>query len=163
MPTSPIDRRRLLLAGGLLAGGVPAASRLPAMAAGGSSDPVVDGQILAFRELVRAAAKAGERAILVSAYHDHFTHLREGGRVDDKAARIAILLAGESTIETAVEDELTVQSYGSGTAAVFGTSRIKESGTGRLQPYRWLSVYVRDGDTWRVALSQAARVQPQAR
>lgn len=163
MPTSPIDRRRLFLGGGLFAGGVLAGSRLPAAAADGSSDPVVDGQILAFRELVRAAAKAGDRAILAAAYERNFRHVREGGRVDDKAARIDILLAGESTIETAVEDELAIQSYGPGTAAAFGTSRIKERGTGRLIPYRWLAVYVRDGDTWRVALSQAARVAGEGR
>lgn len=152
-------RRRLLVAGLLVALALPWAAR----GADGASDPVVDRQILAFRELVRAAAKAGDRAILAAAYEDNFSHVREGGRMDDKATRIALLLSGEATIETAVEDELTLQSFGSGTAAAIGTSRIKEPASGRLIPYRWLAVYVRDGNTWRLALSQASRMAPEAR
>ena len=35
---------------------------------------------------------------------------------------------------------------------------LRDTSTGQSAPYRWLTVYVRTGEGWRVALSQASRV-----
>src|SRR5829696_2890366 len=72
--------------------------------------------------------------------------------------RIALLLSGASSIDTAPEDEFVVQSYGPGTAAAIGVSRIVDGATDRVARFRWLTVYVRDGAEWRLALSQASRI-----
>jgi Domain of unknown function (DUF4440) len=123
-----------------------------------NADAAVHAEILAFREAIRAAVAAQDRAALERFYADKFSHIRDTGRIDLKGDRIALLLSGASAIETAPEDELEVQSYGSGAAAAIGVSRVVDGGTDRPAPFRWLTVYVRDGAAWRVALSQASRI-----
>ena len=151
------DLRAVAMIGLALAmGGPAAAQRRPE---GGD----LAQEILATREHIRAAAAAKDRAALDALYAEHFNHVRsETGRTDLKGERIDLLLSGESTIETAPEDELTVEVYGPQAAAAFGVSPIKEA-SGRMAAFRWLAVYVRDGDRWRLALSQAGRAAPAAR
>jgi ketosteroid isomerase-like protein len=145
-------RRTLLTA---LVAAPSAALPALALAQGAGQDPA--GQILALREKIRTAAAAKDKAALEALYHEDFMHLRASGRADLKAERIALLLAGESTIETEPEQSLTVQVYGPATAVGNGSSHIKDEATGRLTTFRWLVVYVNNGDGWRVALSQANR------
>lgn len=123
-----------------------------------NADAAVHAEILNLRETIRAAVAAKDRAALERFYADNFIHMRDSGRVDLKGDRIALLLSGASAIETAPEDEFVVQSYGSGTAAATGVSRIVDGATDRAARFRWLTVYVRDGADWRVALSQASRI-----
>jgi hypothetical protein len=123
-----------------------------------NADAAVHAEILNLRETIRAAVAAKDRAALERFYADNFIHMRDSGRVDLKGGRIALLLSGASAIETAPEDEFVVQSYGSGTAAATGVSRIVDGATDRAARFRWLTVYVRDGADWRVALSQASRI-----
>ena len=122
------------------------------------AEAALEREILGLREKVRGAVAAKDRAALEALYLDNFSHLRDTGRADLKGERIALLLSGASTIETAPEDQVAVQGYGPSTAAATGLSRIQDPATGRAAPFRWLTVYVKDGGTWRIALSQASRV-----
>jgi hypothetical protein len=116
-------------------------------------------EALAFRERIRAAIAAKDRPALEAAYADNFSHLRDSGRADLKGERIALLLAGEPTIETAPEENLVVQVFEPATVAVIAVSPVKDRETGQSPRFRWLAVYVKQADGWKVALSQASRVQ----
>jgi ketosteroid isomerase-like protein len=115
-------------------------------------------EILALRERVRAAAAAKDRAALEALYADNFMHMRDSGRADLKAERIALLIAGEPAIETAPEDGLSIQVYGSATAVATGASPIRDTATGKPAQFRWVVVYAKGEAAWQVALSQASRV-----
>jgi hypothetical protein len=114
-------------------------------------------RILEFRDRIKAAVAARDRATLERLYHDGFMHLRDSGRVDLKQDRIALLLSGDVTIETAREEQVVVQAFGPATVAATGVSALKDA-AGKPVRFRWLTVYVKDplGD-WRVAVSQASR------
>lgn len=127
----------------------------------GEADASLAQEALAFREKIRAAVTAKDKPSLDAAYANNFTHLRDSGRVDHKGDRIALLLSGESTIETAPEENMTVQVFTPATVAVVGVSPVKDRQTGRSPRFRWLTVYVRQPDGWKVALSQASRAQGQ--
>jgi hypothetical protein len=145
------DRREALLAL-LAAAAVPGAA-----AAQAATDTDAAPRLLEFRDRIRAAVTARDRATLERVYHDGFMHLRDTGRVDFKADRIALLLSGDVTIETAREEQVVVLAFGPGTAAATGVSAIKDE-AGKPTRFRWLTIYVKDplGD-WRVAVSQASR------
>jgi len=144
--------RRLEALLALLAAATPGSA-----AAQSAAEPDAAPRILEFRDRIKAAVTARDRATLERLYYDGFMHLRDSGRVDLKADRIALLLSGEVTIETAREEQVVVQAFGPTTAAATGVSAIKD-GAGKPIRFRWLSVYVKDplGD-WRVAVSQASR------
>jgi len=116
-------------------------------------------EALAFREKIRAAIAAKDRPALEAAYADNFSHLRDSGRADLKGERIALLLAGAPTIETAPDENLVVQVFEPATVAVIAVSQVKDRETGQSPRFRWLAVYAKQADGWKVALSQASRVQ----
>ncbi|HEX8168829.1 MAG TPA: nuclear transport factor 2 family protein [Beijerinckiaceae bacterium] len=154
----PLSRRAALA--GLLAGAsaaplAAAAQTSPRAPAGGVS---ATQEVLALREKIRAAAAAKDRAVLEALYADNFMHMRDSGRADLKAERIALLVAGEPAIETAPEDGLSVQVYGSATAVATGASPIRDAATGKPSLFRWVVVYFKGDAGWQVALSQASRV-----
>ena len=120
-------------------------------------------EALAFRDKVRAAIVAKDRPTLEAAYADNFGHLRDSGRVDYKGDRIQLLLSGEATIETAPEENMMVQVFEPATVAVIAVSPVKDRQTGLFPRFRWLTVYVKQEAGWKVALSQASRVQPARR
>jgi ketosteroid isomerase-like protein len=148
----PVPRRREALLALLAAAAAPGSA---AAQSGAEADAAP--RILEFRDRIKAAVTARDRPTLERLYHDGFMHLRDSGRVDHKADRIALLLSGEVTIETAREEQVVVQAFGPTTAAATGVSAIKD-GAGKPIRFRWLTVYVKDalGD-WRVAVSQASR------
>src|SRR5215207_10016296 len=92
---------RALLLG--LAPALPQASR-PAP----NADAAVHAEILGLREKVRIAA-AKDKSALERLYADNFSHIRNSGRMDLRGDRIALLLSGASSIDTAPEDEFVVQ------------------------------------------------------
>lgn len=148
----PAGGRREALIALLAAAAAPGAA-----AAQRDSDVEAAPRILEFRDRIKAAVAARDRATLERLYHDGFMHLRDSGRVDLKADRIALLLSGDVTIETAREEQVVVHAFGPAMAAATGVSGIKD-GAGKPIRFRWLSVYVKDplGD-WRLAVSQASR------
>ena len=158
-----LSRRAALLA-------VPALAVEPhvafAQSARGSQNPAdasLAQEALAFREKLRAAIAAKDKPALDAAYAGNFTHLRDSGRVDHKGDRIALLLSGEPAIETAPEENMVVQVFTPATVAVIGVSPVKDRQTGQSPRFRWLTVYVKQADGWKVALSQASRVQQSRR
>jgi Domain of unknown function (DUF4440) len=123
------------------------------------ADQATTDEILSVREKVRAAVLAKDRKTLDELYAADFSHVRETGRIDLKAERIAILLAGEEgVIETAPEQEMVVQAFGPVTAIVTGVSPIKDPAANRPVSFQWLTVYVKLDGAWRVAMSQANRL-----
>jgi hypothetical protein len=120
-------------------------------------------EVLVLRDRIRAAVAKKDKAALEALYADNFMHMRDSGRADLKAERIALLISGEQTIETAPEDELAVQVYGPSTAVATGASPIRDSATGKTASFRWVVVYVRADGGWQVALSQASRIATPAR
>jgi hypothetical protein len=152
----PLSRRAVMT--GLLAAAAPRAAKAqtsPRTPAGGASTTQ---EILALRERVRAAAVARDRATLEALYADNYMHMRDSGRADLKAERLALLVAGEPAIETAPEDGLSVQVYGAATAVATGASPIRDPATGKPALFRWVVVYAKGEAGWQVALSQASRV-----
>jgi hypothetical protein len=148
-----VSLSRRAVAGAALALALPSVGW--AQAAG---DPPATQDILAVREKVRAAILKKDRATLEALYAENYNHLRDSGRQEVKSDRIALVLSGEPTIETAPEEEVSVQVYGTGTAAVTGVSSIPDPATKRTARFRWVVVYAKDAGAWKVALSQASRV-----
>jgi hypothetical protein len=148
----PVHGRREALLALLAAAAAPGTA-----AAQPGADADAAPRVLEFRDRINAAGAARDRATLERLYHDGFMHLRDSGRIDLKADRIALLLSGDVTIETAREEQVVVHAFGPATAAATGVSALKDA-AGRPSRFRWLTVYVKDplGD-WRVALSQASR------
>ena len=148
----PVHGRREALLALLAAAAAPGAAAAQPGTTGDAAP-----RLLEFRDRIKAAVTARDRSTLDRLYHDGFMHLRDSGRVDLKADRIALLLSGDVTIETAREEQVVVHAFGPTTAAATGVSIIKD-GAGKPIRFRWLTVYVKDplGD-WRVALSQASR------
>ena len=140
-----------------------AATAQPAGGQRGGPDTGATQEVLSFREKVRAAVGGRDRQALQAAYADNFMHLRDSGRVDLKTERIDLLLSGESTIETAPEENMNVQFYQPGMVAVTGVSPIRERHSTLSARFRWLTVYIRQGDGWKVSVSQASRLPPGSR
>ena len=96
--------------------------------------------------------------MLRAMYADGFTHTHGSGRVDGKDARIVAALSGDPVIETAPVEELTYRVFGDHTIIVTGKSPIPNKAAKRTDNFRWISVYVRTGDRWQLAASQATRL-----
>jgi hypothetical protein len=151
-----VSRRRLALALLAIALASPAAAQGGA-AARAIADAAAAQEILDVRERLRAAVARKDGAALGALYAETFQHLRDTGRIDLKGERVALLLAGTAAIETAPEDEMTVQVHGPATAVAVGTSRVRDAPSGQSAPYRWVAVYVKGEGGWRIAFSQANR------
>ncbi len=95
---------------------------------------------------------------LQALYAEGYTHTHGSGKIDGRDARIVSLLAAEPVVETAPMSELAVRSYGGHTAIMQGRSPILNVKEQKYYDFRWLWVFVRDGDQWRLAASQATRL-----
>jgi hypothetical protein len=135
--------------------GVPAQ---PARIAHNTAQAGAMQDVLAVRDKIRTAVTDRNRPALETLYSDDFVHLRDSGRVEVKGDRISLLLSGESTIETAPEESVDVRMFGPTTAIATGVSLIRDPQVRRNVPFRWLTVYVKQGDAWQVAASQASRL-----
>jgi ketosteroid isomerase-like protein len=115
-------------------------------------------EVLAAREAIRAAVAAKDAAALRALYTEDFTHTHGSGKVDGRDTRIVSLLVAEPTIEMAPADELRVRIHANATAIVTGRSPILNRAENRTYDFRWVQVFVRDGERWRLAVSQATRL-----
>ena len=114
-------------------------------------------EIIALRTKLVEAIKQRDRRTLDEIYADDFTHTHASGQVDDKAKRVAALVSGEPTIESAHVNMINVRIYKPNTAVAVGQSTIKDTQQ-NLTTYRWTIVYVKLKNRWRVAASQATRM-----
>jgi hypothetical protein len=116
-------------------------------------------EVVEFRKTVARAIEKKDAAALERIYAKSFAHTHASGKVDDKKARIAAVLAGEPVIEAAPVTELVIRVPGGWTAIVRGVSPIVSKSDGKTSKVRWTAVYVRVGETWQIAASQATRLE----
>jgi ketosteroid isomerase-like protein len=117
-------------------------------------------EIAAARRQVREAIAGNDEKRLARLFADDFTHTHASGRVDDKAARLKGLLAGEATIDSVAETALRVRLYAGGRVAVaLGGSRLPVAGSAEFSEIRWTVIYVRQRGRWRAAASHASRLE----
>lgn len=144
----------LLLAGFLSVGA--ALAHPPAILNQAAEKAVVE-EVTEFRKTLAAAIERKDAAALRGMYADAFVHTHGSGKTDGKDARIVSALAGDPVIETAPITDLIVRVPGGWTTVATGVSPIK-SADGRTYSFRWTAVYVRVGDGWQIAASQATRL-----
>jgi ketosteroid isomerase-like protein len=114
-------------------------------------------EVTEFRKMLAAAIERKDAAALRGMYAESFVHTHGSGKTDGKDARIVSAVAGDPVIETAPVTDLVVRVPGGWTAIATGVSPIKSS-DGKTYSFRWTAVYVRIGDGWQIAASQATRL-----
>mgnify|MGYP006216706269 CR=1 FL=1 len=118
---------------------------------------LISGEVEAFRRDVATAIKAKSSKRLQRMYAPSFVHTHTSGKADDKKARIATLLKGDSVIETAPVSDLVIRIPNDWVGIATGVSPIK-SDDGKTYDVRWTTVYTREGQSWQVAASHATRL-----
>lgn len=127
-----------------------------------AEEAAISRQVLSARESIRTFVEAKDAKGLGALYTDDFTHTHGSGKVDTRDNRIVAMLSGDPVIELAPVDELLVRVHGSTTAIVSGRSPVKNLADGKTYEFRWIQVFMKAGDTWRIAVSQATRLPPPA-
>jgi len=115
-------------------------------------------EVMEFRKVVVRAIEAKDAAALRKIYAESFSHTHGSGKVDGKDARIVSALAGDPVIETAPVTDLVIRVPGGWTAIATGMSPIRSLADGKTYQFRWTAVYVRMGESWQIAASQATRL-----
>jgi ketosteroid isomerase-like protein len=123
-----------------------------------AAEKAVIEEVTEFRKALAAAIERKDAAALRGLYADTFVHTHGSGKTDGKDARIVSALAGDPVIETAPVTDLVVRVPGGWTAIATGVSPIKSMADGKTYSFRWTAVYVRIGDGWQIAASQATRL-----
>jgi ketosteroid isomerase-like protein len=123
-----------------------------------AAEKVVIDEVIEFRKALASAIENKDAAALRTHYADAFVHTHGSGKVDGKDARIVSALAGDAVIETAPVTDLVIRVPGGWTAIATGASPIKSMADGKAYSFRWTAVYVRVGDGWQIAASQATRL-----
>lgn len=119
---------------------------------------LISEEVAAFRKDVAGAIKAKNAKRLVRMYAPHFVHTHTVGKLDDKDARIATVLKGEPTIETAPVSDLVIRVPNDWVGIATGVSPIKSEVDGKTYSYRWTTVYVREGQSWHIAASHETQL-----
>ena len=115
-------------------------------------------EVIEFRKSVSRVIEKKDAKALRRIYADSFTHTHASGKVDDKDKCIAAVLAGDPVIETAPVTDLVIRVPGGWTAIATGVSPIRSTADGRTYSVRWTAVYVRVGESWQIAASQATQL-----
>jgi ketosteroid isomerase-like protein len=115
-------------------------------------------EVKAFRKTVSEAIEKKDAAALRRIYAKGFVHTHGSGKVDGRDARIVSVLAGDPVIENAPVSDLVIRVPGGWTAIATGVSPIRSMADGKTYNFRWTAVYVRVGETWQIAASQATRL-----
>jgi hypothetical protein len=118
----------------------------------------IERQIMMFRNELKDAISAKNVARLKDMYADAFTHTHTTGKVDDRAARVLSLLAGEPVIETAATTEMSMRVHGPDQVILTGKSPIFSKADNRAYDVRWVQAYSRATGEWKLVVSQATRV-----
>jgi ketosteroid isomerase-like protein len=115
-------------------------------------------EVVEFRKSVTAAIEKKDAGALRRMYADGYVHTHGSGKVDGKDARIVSALAGDPVIESAPVTDLVIRVPGGWTAIATGVSPIRSMVDGKTYDFRWTVVYVRMGEGWQIAASQATRL-----
>ena len=146
-----------LLALALLPIAAPVLAHPPAILSDREEKATVE-EVMEFRKTVARAIETKDAAALRRIYANGFVHTHSAGKVDGKDARIAAVLAGEPAIENAPASDLAIRVPGGWTAVATGLSPIRAAADGKTYQVRWTAVYVRMGESWQIAASQATPV-----
>lgn len=114
-------------------------------------------EITTLRQKLAAAIEARNGKTLEGLYAADFTHTHASGQVDDRQKRVAALLSGEPTIESAEVNEINIRAYGKTTAVAVGQSTVKNK-DGSKAKYRWTTVYFKTKNNWQIVASQATKI-----
>lgn len=144
----------LLLATLMLA--APAVAHPPAIV-NAQTEKAMAEEVADFRRRMARAVEAKDAALLRKMYADSLRHTHESGRLDGKAARIAAVVAGDAAIETGQVEDLAISVPNGWAAIATGRSPVRSKDGAAFQ-LRWTAVYVRVGDSWQLAASQATRL-----
>jgi ketosteroid isomerase-like protein len=135
----------------------PAAAHPPSILSEAAEKATAE-EVRDFRKTVVAAIERKDAAALRKIYAESFVHTHGSGKVDGKDARIVSALAGDPVIENAPVTDLVIRVPGGWTAIATGVSPIKSLADGKTYNFRWTVVYVRMGEGWQIAASQATRL-----
>jgi Domain of unknown function (DUF4440) len=115
-------------------------------------------ELMAFRKVLADAVASKDAKKLRTLYADSFRHTHASGAIDKKDAYIAAIVSGQAVIETAAVTELEIRIPGGWTGVVTGRSTLSPMADGKPGDVRWMSVFVRKGDSWQVAGCQVTAV-----
>jgi ketosteroid isomerase-like protein len=115
-------------------------------------------EVAVFRKELAAAVKAKNATRLKRMYAPTFVHTHGSGKLDDKDARIKSILDGHPVIESAPATELAIRIPNDWVGVATGISPIQSQADGKTYAFRWTAVYVREGNSWNIAASQATRL-----
>ena len=87
-------------------------------------EKAVADEIKAFRAKVAETIAKKDAAAIAALYADRFVHTHASGKVDDKRARVASVLAGHPAIEAAPATDLAFHAPAGWTAVVIGVSAL---------------------------------------
>jgi len=122
-----------------------------AFAHGGRSET----EIKKLRTEIVKAIKEKNRKFLESRIADEFTHTHASGKVDDKQARIAMLVSDSQTIDALEPETISIKVFGKDLAVAQGRTITKEA---TPKAYQWTVVYQKANGIWRIVLSHASPV-----
>jgi len=157
MPIVRFGLAAALLAAITSAGIAPGFAHPPAIV-NSSTEKAISEEVADFRKRLGKAIAAKDAAALRKMYADSFRHTHETGKIDGREARIASAVAGDPMIETADAEDLQINVSNGWAAIATGKSTLRSAVDGKSNPLRWTVVYVRVGENWQVAASQATRV-----
>ena len=100
-----------------------------------------------------------DAAKLRDLYAPSFVHTHGSGKQDGRDTRVVSVLTGEPVIELAPVEDLVIRVPGGWTAIATGKSSIKSLADGKTYLFTWIAVYVRIGEAWQLAASQATRLR----
>ncbi|HEX8255850.1 MAG TPA: nuclear transport factor 2 family protein [Thermoanaerobaculia bacterium] len=120
---------------------------------------------LAIRESMRDLARAfieRDVAVLDEALDDEFTGFDPGGVVVSKARWLADVASGDLVFESINSDEIEFIDAGDDAVRVRGqlTFKARYTRSSYNGSFRYLGVYAKRGDKWKLVLSTARRVAP---
>ncbi|HYO76966.1 MAG TPA: nuclear transport factor 2 family protein [Thermoanaerobaculia bacterium] len=120
---------------------------------------------LAIREAMRDLARAfleRDVAVLNEALDDDFTGFDPGGVVVSKARWLADVESGELVFQRINSDEIEFLEGGDDSVRVRGqlTFTARYTRSNYNGSFRYLGVYAKRGDKWKLVLSTARRVAP---
>ena len=141
----------------VIAFAVAAAAHPPSILSEQAEKATVE-EVVEFRKALSAAIERKDAAALRKIYAESFVHTHGSGKVDGRDARIVSALAGDPVIENAPTTDLVVRVPGGWTAIATGVSPIRSAADGKTYNFRWTAVYVRIGEGWQIAASQATRL-----
>ena len=139
--------------------GTLAAAASAALAAGvGASDGAV-AQLIELDATVGRAIVAGDFDALDRLYADDFSFVAPDGRVVSRAERLDAFRSGRLRYLETSHADVAVRVEGS-LAVVTGRARTRfvAAGVEDAGSYRYTSVWRRDGESWRVAATQATKI-----